>query len=394
MDLPHATAAPRRRRRALALAVAAALLLGGCGLRLETPPPAEPVPDALEIVRRTAVSDALFVADQADVAVATLAGRRPQLTAELERVAADSREQADQLGGTYDSGLEPTRSPAQSPSPSDPTVAPEEVLAALVDASGRSRIASQSTEDGPLARLLASIGAAQAVSAVRVGGYTDADLAVEVEPVIPDPADAAAPPEGAEEGDDATARPEDDASTGSRLAERAAAAVLDDAASVGPSQDPVADEVASTVPDSDEPAVLPVGLTAADLSTLVESEDSAAYALNLRAALRDDEARTRLAARSDDHAERSRAWSVVAGTGGTEQDPRQVAYAVPRGADDDVLVRAVEDDLATGYATLVGTTAAGTRAVLVDLLVESALTLDAWGADPVAFPGMPELNEP
>ncbi|WP_418277288.1 DUF4439 domain-containing protein [Isoptericola jiangsuensis] len=385
---PHAASdAPRRRRRAVALAVLAAVLLGGCGLRLETPPPAEPDPDAVEIVRRTAVADALFVAEQADGAVSTLAGKRPRLTAELERIAEDSRDQAEQLGGTYDSGLEP-EAPASSPGPSDDPVSTEDVVTALVDASGRSRTAAGTTDDGPLARLLASVGAAQTVSAVRVGAYGDT-VPISVDPVVPAPEET---PVVTDEPDTQDPSPVEATPT-SRLAERAAATVVeqdDEDAEETEEGEQDADVVSSTVPDPDEPAVVPRGLTVADLRTLVESEDSAAYALDLRAALRDDDARARLAERAQAHDERSRAWALVAGVGGTEQDPRQVAYAVPRGSDDDELVRAVEDDLATGYATLVATTAVGTRAVLVDLLVESALTLDAWGADPVPFPGLPE----
>lgn len=386
MDPRAATAASRRRRRAVALAALATILLGGCGLRLETPPPSEPDPDALEIVRRTAVADALFVAEQADGAVVTLAGKRPRLVTELERVAEDSREQAEQLGGSYVSGLDP-EGPTGSPEPSEDPVSPEDVVVALVDASGRSRIAAGSTDDGPLARLLASIGAAQTVSAVRVGDFTDEPAAIGVDPVVPAPQEAVAT---ADPSDDGAESASVEATHTSRLAERATGAVEQGTEEPDAPQDAATDEVSSTVPDPVDPPVLPRGLTAADLATLVESEDSAAYALDLRAALRDDDARASLAERAQAHDERSRAWAVVAGTAGTEQDPRQVAYAVPRGSEDDVLVRAIEDDLATGYATLVGTTAVGTRTVLVDLLVDSALTLQEWGAEPVPFPGLPE----
>ena len=57
MSAPNRPTAARRRpvplRRAAALVVVAAVatVLSGCGLRLETPPPAEPSPDAVEQVR-------------------------------------------------------------------------------------------------------------------------------------------------------------------------------------------------------------------------------------------------------------------------------------------------------------------------------------------------------
>ncbi|WP_402467806.1 DUF4439 domain-containing protein [Isoptericola aurantiacus] len=380
---PHTAAPPlRRRRRTAAGLLAVALLVSGCGLRLETPPPAEPVPDALEIVRRTAVSDALYVAEQADAAVDVLGGTRPGLAEELERVAADSREQADQLGGVYDSGLEPTASPSGSPqvAPSEGPVRPSDVVVALVEAAGRSRTAASTTADGDLARLIASIGAAQTVSASRVGDYTRAGPPPTVVPTVPSPGPEDPPAEDVD-GTDGT----------DRESPPAAATASEDPGEQ--SADGAADTVTSTGPGSDEPVPVPRGLTAGELSTLVESEDSAGYALRLRAALRTDGRRTRLADRADVHTDRSRAWSGLAGTAGTDQDPRRTAYAVPRRPGDAALVRSVENDLATTYATLVGTTAADSRTALVDLLFDTALTLDAWGAEPTPFPGLPEQQD-
>ncbi|PFG42774.1 uncharacterized protein DUF4439 [Isoptericola jiangsuensis] len=373
---PHRSPAPARRRRGAALgAVLLTLALAGCGLRLETPPPAEPVPDALEIVRRTAVSDALYVAEQAESAVVTLDGRRARLAAELERVADDSREQAAELGGEYASGLEVQAPVSGSPEPSAAPVEPGDVVTALVEASGRSRVAAGTTADGPLARLLASVGAAQAVSAARVGDLTDAGAPDPVDPSVPAP--------------DASAEPTEPASADATDAAGALPSATTDEEEAAADED-ADDVVSSTAPDSDEPAVLPRGLTAEDLRVLVGSEDSVGYALRVRAALRDGAARERLAARADEHSGRARSWALLAGTADTAQDPRQVAYAVPRGTKDKALVRDVEGDLGTTYASLVATTAAGTRGVLVDLLVESALVQDAWGADPVPFPGLPE----
>jgi hypothetical protein len=74
----------------------------------------------------------------------------------------------------------------------------------------------------------------------------------------------------------------------------------------------------------------------------------------------------------------------------TTQDPRRVAYVIPRAVDDLGLVTTLETGIGANYASLVATTAPGSRGVLITLLIESAVTLDAWGAAPVTFPGLPE----
>ncbi|MCA5893225.1 DUF4439 domain-containing protein [Isoptericola sp. NEAU-Y5] len=351
----------RRRLSVLAAAVLVGGLVAGCGVRLETPPAAEPVPDALEIVRRTAVSDALLVAERADAALENVPARRERLVSELTRIAADSRTQAAGLGGEYDSGL----------GSDDPSVSPEgsaaggaedgsgdvpDVVSALVDAAARSRTAAGSTADGPLARLLASVGAAQTVSATRL-----ADLADTTGPATPD-VEIPAADRGA---------PDDDAE---------------------PSDAPSAEQTSAS--DGEASPAVPEGLTARDLSTLVESEDATGYAMRLRAAIADGRRRDRLLERVASHADRADGWAAVAGTAGTDQDPRRAAYQVPRVAeqDDKSLVLMLEDDLTVDYATLVATTAPGTRTVLVDLLVDGALALDDWGAEPAPFPGLPEQD--
>jgi hypothetical protein len=365
---PHpAPARPsdRRRRRAGALAatVAAVLVAGltaACGVRLETPPPSEPVPDALEVVRRTAVADALVIAQQAETVVAM--ARNPQVRTELERVAAASREQVTELGGPYDSGLEgraPTASPEVSGS-ADPVTAAD-VAHTLADAAARSRSAASTTTDGPLARLLASVGASQTVSATRLARLTGAEAPPAVVPQIPVPA---SPGTGEADGE-----PEADAAA---------------------TDDPPDGEAPDPSPSAGK---TPEGLSAADLGALIAGEDAAGFALRQRAAMAEGNRRERLLARSEVHVARGEAWAVLAGTAGTDQDPRRVAYEVPTPDEqrDRALVRALEDGLAVDYASLVATSAPGTRAVLVDLLVEAALAVDAWDAPPSAFPGLPEL---
>lgn len=368
-----AGAATTARRRPLAAAAGALLavgLLAGCGVRLEAPPAGEPVPDSLEVVRRTAVADALLVADGAEAALEEVPTSRKRVVAELTRVAADSREQAEALGGEYDSGLA-TGAPTDTQSSAWDRATPADVVQALDDAAARSRTAAGSTADGPLARLLASVGAAQTVSGERLAALVDVAGPDVVEPRVPEPAEGDQDEDGAD-ADEADAPPE----------AASPAAPTDDA--TGPD---AGDDGAQ-----DEDGTVPEGLTPQDLSTLVVSEDATRYALQLRAAIGSGETRERLLERVAVHAQRADGWAAVAGTQATADDPRRAAYAVPRVAEqgDKALVIDLENDLATDYATLVGTTAAGTRGVLVDLLVDSAVALDDWGAEPEPFPGLPE----
>ncbi len=362
----HARRRDRRRRRvrALVAAVLVAGLTAACGVRLETPPPSEPVPDALEVVRRTAVADALVIAEQAETVVAM--ARKKGVRTELERIAAASRQQATELGGVYDSGLEaraPTASPEVSGS-ADPVTAAD-VAHTLADAAARSRSAASTAPDGPLARLLASVGASQTVSATRLARLTGADAPAPVTPQIPVPA---TPGTGEAEGEGEGEA--DGAST----------------------QNPADGEDPEPSPSGGQ---TPEGLSAADLSALIAGEDAAGFALRQRAAMAEGNRRERLLARSDVHVARGEAWAVLAGTAGTDQDPRRVAYDVPAPGEqgDRALVRALEEGLAVDYASLVATSAPGTRAVLVELLVEAALTVDAWNGPPTAFPGLPELAD-
>ncbi|SKC78898.1 DUF4439 domain-containing protein [Krasilnikoviella flava] len=360
-----AVPAPGVRRRPRAAAGAALLgvaLLAGCGVRLEAPPADEPVPDSLEVVRRTAVSDALLVADGAEAALEEAPTERERLVTELTRIAAASRAQAEALGGEYDSGLA-TDEPSGTQSSAWDRATPADVVQALDDAAARSRTAAGTTTDGPLARLLASIGAAQTVSGERLAAIADVPGPGVAAPRVPTPTGSG---RAAEEGTPAPTEPTEDAA--------------------GTDQDDGQDDV------RDEGGTVPEGLTAHDLSTLVVSEDATRFAQQLRAAITSGTKRDRLLDRVEAHAQRADAWAAVAGTQATAQDPRRAAYAVPRLADqgDKALVIDLENDLATDYASLVGTTTAGTRGVLVDLLVDAAVTLDDWGAEPEPFPGLPE----
>jgi hypothetical protein len=348
---PNGPRARTRSRSVLtALALTCAIILSGCGVRLETPPPTEPVPDAAEVVRRTAVADALLVAEQADAAAAA-EGVRPDVAAELTTIAEATALQAEQLGGEYDSGLGDIvaeRSGA-SPSATTPEQTPQGVLTSLRDAATRTRAAADQAQVGPLGRLLGSISAAQTRYARDLARVTGARGPVLPPTQIPEPTESSAEPSRAEKVPAAPA-----------------------SAAEGP------------------PAV-PTGLSAEELSALVLAEDTAAYALEVRAAQADGEVRTRAYDRARVHRARAQAWAVVAGIEETDQDPRRVAYAVPGpGTATPDLARELEDDLAQNYATLVGAAEPGTRAVLVALLTDTTLAAAQWGAPAVPFPGLPE----
>jgi hypothetical protein len=348
---PNGPRARTRSRSALtALALTCAIILSGCGVRLETPPPTEPVPDAAEVVRRTAVADALLVADQADGA-AGADGIPSDVAAELELIAEATAVQAQQLGGEYDSGLGDivAEDAGASPSATTPEQTPRAVVRSLRDAATRTRAAADQAQAGPLGRLLGSISAAQALYARDLAQLTGA-RGPELPPTeIPEPTES-----GAESGD-------------------------------------AEDASASPVSAATGPAVAPTGLSAEELDALILAEDSAAYALEVRAAQADGEVRTRAYDRARLHRARAQGWAVMAGTDGTDQDPRRVAYAMP-GSDTATpdLARGLEEELAQNYATLTGIAEPGTRAVLVALLTDTTIASAQWGAPAVPFPGLPE----
>lgn len=355
---PNSVTLPPRTARSPrwgAVAIACALLLSGCGVRFDSPPPTEPVPNPVEVVRRTAVDDALHVAEQAEY-VAGLDGTKPALAETLLGIATTSRQHAGQLGGKYDSGLEtspPTPTPSDLPEiPPDPA----DVLATLTDASARSATAADICEDGPLARLIASISAAQTLAARDLAAATGAQVPAYTAPDIPGSQET--PPAAPSATPSATGDP-------------------GTTAQVVPS-------ARSTVP--------PGGLDQDDLVALVLAEDSAAYAFEVQAARSDREKdRERLAERARTHRERAEGWARLAGVDGTDKDPRRTAYetAGTETSSKD-LVQEAENKLAADYGNIVGLADPGTRATAVALLTDSVITESSWGVPASPFPGLPE----
>ena len=335
----------------------ALLVVSGCGLRLESPGPVEPVPDADEVSRQAMVADALAVHDAAEEALAGVAADSPE-AASLAQIIDFSDQHMAALGGVYSSGiideleggtgdlgqtaLEPGSVPSSDGTVSgtlEPTPAPapattSDVVALLTQSAARARGSLATPSDALLARVYASIAASQLDSARALAGQTGVDF------LLPE-------------------------------------------------------AFAMQMPD-----VLPLDLSATDLTTLVRSEDAAGFAYEVIAARLSDGARALAQDRARAHRERAQTWAELASLDGTSSDPREVAYALPATADGASVVTSpeamaqlaadLESTLATTYATFTGQVDEEDRATMADLLVDSSAAARAWGAPVIAFPGMPE----
>ncbi|GEN79317.1 DUF4439 domain-containing protein [Actinotalea fermentans] len=324
-------------------------LLGGCAdVRLETPAPATPTPDAVEQVRDRTARDAVELADLATQAALTA----PEAVAPvLGRVAEVAVAHAEAFGGVYEPFPDATPSasaPAApdvgagatvAPAPPTPPADAAAVLAALARTAGDARTDADAVADGDLARLLASVW----VSRVLLGEALDAAVAG-----TPDaPADPEAWPD-------------------------APAAV-----------------VPQTLPPLAEPG---------DVPALVQSEDAAGLVWEVVAARTGDAVRADAAARAVLHRDRAEAWAVAAGVARTADDPRRVAYDLPPeltvdGAAPEAMLAVaaqVEASLGVVYTSLVAGTQAGGRAVVLDHALDQVRRGLGAGQPVPAFPGLPE----
>ncbi|MBF0686647.1 MAG: DUF4439 domain-containing protein [Cellulomonas sp.] len=349
---PRPARSSARRSRVLTAVVACAVVLAGCGVRLETPPPTEPSPDAIEQVRGRTVADALDLADGATAAAAGPVD--DQVRVVLDDVAAFSTRHAEELGGVYDSRL-PDPSPSASPSPTPPVVTDvTALLAALVDDAARAASDADAVPDRELARLVASVAVARDSLADRLAAVSG----------VPRPAPATSA--------DGDASPQDATST----------------------SDPGAPSATTAPGEATSPDTEPVA-GAQGAAALALAHDEAAWAFTVLAARSSDAARTSMLEAAARHRAASDAWARTADVAGRPADPRRAAYALPAGLDDpavaQALPRSLEQAVADASAGAVASAPAGGRIDAVDSLRTATAAAVAWGAAPVPFPGMPEL---
>jgi Domain of unknown function (DUF4439) len=340
--------AARRGIPALRFAVAALAIgtaLTGCDIRLETPAPTVPAPDAIEIVRSRSVDDALELAADARAASAAASSA---VQAVLARVVDFSDQHAVELGGTYDSGL---ATPSASTPAVEPTAAPDagQVLTLLATADRTAAADAADVPGGALARLLASIAASRA----RLTTQLAAALGV------------AAPDAGAPATSPVAAAPTGGATPAT----------------------PVVGSSSSAAPP-------PVDVPTADRKGVVAAEDEVGYAFEVLAAKLDDPTRSGARAAAAAHRARAARWAQAWALDGTTSDPRRATYALPAGLDDPAtalaLAQRLEVGLTTTYASVVADTARSSRPELIAALLAADAEAAAWGAPATAFPGLPE----
>jgi len=327
-------------RRFGAVGLTALMTLGatGCEVRLETPPPTEPTPDAVEQVRRSAVADTIQIAELSNQLAASEVSA--EVRAELERIAADSGAQVAALGGIYVSGLEELTGddealPDEPVAITEPASVPS-LVSALNDAAARNFEAADADENGEMARLLAVIGVNQGLAAWRLAQATG-----------PEPEDPLIRFFGTDD-------------------EVALAEAL---------------EAGTT------------GITVADFQAIVKSEDAARYAFEVTAARNADELRAALRWRARVHAARATAWAQLGLIAQTDQDPRLVAYQIPEGLSPAELVLYIETGLSNRWGALIAEAAPGARTWLIENLMASQLQVALWGGATGTFPGMPEIGD-
>jgi len=361
------TTAPRPARtrhrlavRALAGLLAAAVVTGlsGCALRWETDAPAEPVPDAAEAARRSAVDAAL---DLGAAARAAAPGAPAPAAEVLTLVDIAAAGQAQALGGVYDSGL-PGATPTATATPAPAvTAGPADVLALLGTSASEARADALAAPDPGLARLLASVAASRAQLATRLA----AALGTEA-PAVDAPADepsAAGAADGSGSGDgSATGTP----------------------ATATPSAGPT------------EPAdAQGTDLDRTTLVGLVLAEDQAGFGLEVAAARLGSTERQAARAEATERRAAATAWALAAGVAGTADDPRRVSYAIDGDITTPEGVRAFAagllTDLAAAYGDAVRQTSARSadRTATVDGLRECAVAALGWGVAPTPLPGLP-----
>ncbi|GAA2233661.1 hypothetical protein GCM10010401_01860 [Rarobacter faecitabidus] len=328
-------------RCATALAAILALTLGaGCGVRIETPAPTAPAPDAAEVLREAMVADALMI--QVSAAQLGAAGTASQEVATvLTRIASDTATQITALGGTYDPGPDyVSRSvPITTPSPTPVTV--ESLIQLLADSANRTRGTLPTVEDPLRARLYASIALSDYESAVTL--VTAASVGVETELKVTLPATD------------------------------------------------YSSAVAATAS-----ATLPPGLSQDEAIAAIASLDAVGYAREQWGLHTSSKSGTKILDQSRSDRSRARAWAISAGIAGTDADPREVFYVVGEGRPAPrILKRFARDQFADQthrFLAAFASVGADERQSLLDFATEAYLAERALGAEPSALPGLSEYD--
>lgn len=321
--------------RALAAAVTV-LTLAACGLRVETPPPVEPSPDAVEQIRARTVADSVALSAAASAAALLPDGAVEPVAPVLADVTGFSDQHAEQLGGVYVSGLPaPSGSPTATSTPPAPSVA--DVLEELAAATRTALTDADAVTDGPLARLVASVATSRGELATRLAQATGA----EVPSLVPD--------ETAE---------------------------------------------ADPTPSPDSTAAQGDALSADEVGVLALVHDEAGYGFEVIAAKSSAERRATAQSAAAAHRARSEDWAAAADIDGSALDPRRASYTLPAGLDDptvaSALGRTLETTVADAYANAVAQVGPGSRGTLIEGLRRATVDAAVWGATPVPFPGLPE----
>jgi hypothetical protein len=201
----------------------------------------------------------------------------------------------------------------------------------LVAAASENRLVANEVAEGSLARLLASIGASQAVAAAELRFQMEGDTAL---------------------------------------------------------VDPGLNLPLGTFPGE----TLPAGISISEFQAAVSSDDAARFAYEVAAARNEGDIRAMMRELARMHGRRGQVWAELGNLAGTDQDPRQVAYQVPEGLTPAELVLYVETELSLLWSSLIASAAQSTRQSLIDLFLETRLMTRQWGGTPVTFPGMPEIE--
>lgn len=320
-----------RKAKVLIVLVAILTLLGGCGLRLETPPPSAPAPDAAEVLREAMVADALTIKQYASD-LRGAADVREDTQAVLDLVVQSATEHELALGGIYDPGPEYVSTEPPVTSPSDEPVTVETLVTKLAVAANRAR-STLPTESEPLrARLYATIAASNHAHAVELSATQDGEALPTT-----DFGDAVA--------------------------------------------------AAGTAP-------LPEGIPVEETSELIASLDAVGYAREQWGLRQEGNRATRILNKSKAERAQAMAWADSYGLTGTPEDPRELFYVIgddptsPRAIRSFIRGEYVEQT--HRYSALLATVEPDARIAVLDLMTATYLEARNQGADAQVFPGMRE----